>query len=102
MCTAILLVALDPPQPSFYLDFSLNSILRHSFDPPSGLIYQTALVTYQIKGDPKERKVEVPGIAVLHKRVGGHQVTGFETYMDKEPLVSIIQEVLGQGDDGGV
>ena len=80
--------------------FTLGSILRHSFDFSLGLIYQTALVTYQIKGDPKGRKVEVPGIAVLHKRVGSSQITGFETYIDKEPLAAIIGELLAGSDKG--
>ncbi|KAF8604426.1 hypothetical protein BDV93DRAFT_522541 [Ceratobasidium sp. AG-I] len=78
-----------------YLDLMQHVILRHSFDLPLGLIYQTALVTYQIKGDPKGRQVEVPGIAVLHKQVGSDRITGFETYIDKEPLATIISEILG-------
>ena len=79
------------------LELMHHEIRRHSIDVPSGLIYQTARVTYRIKGDTKARIIEVPGIAVIHKKMGSNVVTGFETYIDKEPISAVVKEVLLAG-----
>ncbi|CCO29561.1 hypothetical protein BN14_03577 [Rhizoctonia solani AG-1 IB] len=75
-----------------YLDrFEHTRILRRSFDVTSELIYQTELLNYRIKGDPKARDIEVHALAVIHKKVGSDTVTGFEAYFDQQPIVEVVQ-----------
>ncbi|CEL56640.1 hypothetical protein RSOLAG1IB_07966 [Rhizoctonia solani AG-1 IB] len=80
-----------------YLDrFEHTRILRRSFDVTSELIYQTELLNYRIKGDPKARDIEVHALAVIHKKVGSDTVTGFEAYFDQQPIVEVVRELRGR------
>jgi hypothetical protein len=74
----------------------VSRILRRSFDVTSELIYQTELLNYRIKGDPKARDIEVHALAVIHKKVGSDTVTGFEAYFDQQPIVEVVRELRGR------
>ncbi|KAG9121967.1 hypothetical protein FRC07_001842 [Ceratobasidium sp. 392] len=75
------------------LKFMKHTITRHSVIDPPGLIYQHATVAYKVNGDPLDRTINIPGIAIIHKRPGGKLLTKFETYIDTAPLVSVMKEV---------
>ncbi|CAE7111089.1 unnamed protein product [Rhizoctonia solani] len=71
-----------------------HEITRCTFDVALGLIYQTTTLTVRIKGDPEKRTIRVPGLGVIHKKVGEIQTTGNEVYIDTSPVMSVVQEVL--------
>ncbi|KAB5590021.1 hypothetical protein CTheo_6546 [Ceratobasidium theobromae] len=70
-----------------------TEIVRRSFDRSLGIIYQTEKLRYKIKGDPHARVIDVSGLAVIHKKIGSDVITGFETYIDQEPIVTIVREL---------
>ncbi|CAE6535246.1 unnamed protein product [Rhizoctonia solani] len=76
------------------LELMHHEIIRLSFDKSLGLIYQTVIITYKVKGDPQGRTVHVPGLGVLHKRAGDNLLTGLEVYIDKAPIEAIAKEVI--------
>ncbi|CAE7140886.1 unnamed protein product [Rhizoctonia solani] len=76
------------------LELMHHEIIRLSFDKHLGLIYQTVVITYKVKGDPQERTIQVPGLGVLHKRIGEKLLTGFEIYVDKAPIEVVVKEVI--------
>ncbi|CAE6431979.1 unnamed protein product [Rhizoctonia solani] len=83
-------------EPQFaVLELMHHEITRLSFDVPLGLIYQTVVVTYKVKGDPQGRTIQVPGLAALHKRPGENVLRGVEAYVDKAPIEGVVKEVLG-------
>jgi hypothetical protein len=67
---------------------------RCSFDSVCGIIYQTALVAYQVKGDEQGRTVTIPALAAIHKRAGDEKITGLEVYGDATPMKEIVKEVM--------
>ncbi|KAG9102575.1 hypothetical protein FRC06_001769, partial [Ceratobasidium sp. 370] len=67
-------------------------ITRLSFINPPGLIYQNATVTYKVNGDLLDRSIDIPGLAIIHKRPGDELLTKFETYIDTASLVPVIKE----------
>jgi hypothetical protein len=69
------------------------STVRVLVDSTNGLIYHTASVSMQVKGDPKERVFTVPALTVLHKRVGEDQTTGMEVYIDIESAKEVLKEL---------
>ncbi|CAE6385969.1 unnamed protein product [Rhizoctonia solani] len=71
-----------------------HNFTRYSFDLPLGLIYQTSTVIFRVKDDPEERDIQVPGMAVIHKKIGEKHATGCEMYLDSSPVMSVVQEVL--------
>ncbi|KAG8768037.1 hypothetical protein FRC12_005866 [Ceratobasidium sp. 428] len=80
--------------------FKLLKLMKHtttrvSIVEPPGLIYQNSTVSYKVSGDSSDRTIDIPGLAIIHKRSGAKVLTKFETYIDTEPLVSIIKEVVG-------
>ncbi|KAH7333602.1 hypothetical protein B0J17DRAFT_676038 [Rhizoctonia solani] len=76
------------------LELMHHEIIRLSFDKYLGLIYQTVVITYKIKGDPQGRIIQVPGLGVLHKPVGENILRGLETYVDTTPVQAVVKEVL--------
>ncbi|KEP49462.1 SnoaL-like domain protein, partial [Rhizoctonia solani 123E] len=77
-----------------FLDqFKHARIVRRSFDVTSDLIYQTELLNYKIRGDPRAREIEVHALAVIHKKFGSSVVTGFEAYLDQQPITDILSFV---------
>ncbi|KAG8713862.1 hypothetical protein FRC11_010709 [Ceratobasidium sp. 423] len=76
--------------------FEHTRILRRSFDVTSDLIYQTELLNYRIKGDPQARGIEIHALAVIHKKVGSNVVTGFEAYLDQQPIAEVVRELRGR------
>ncbi|CAE6398429.1 unnamed protein product [Rhizoctonia solani] len=84
-------------EPQFsVLEFVHHEVSRISFDVPLGLIYQTVVVTYKVKGDPQGRSIQVPGFSVLHKQVGENLLKGLEVYSDGGPVEAVVKEVLGR------
>ncbi|CAE6468859.1 unnamed protein product [Rhizoctonia solani] len=82
-------------EPQFsIIGFMHHEIIRLSFDKDLGLIYQTVIITYKIKGDSQGRTIQVPGLAVLHKPVGENILRGLETYVDTAPVQTVVKEVL--------
>ncbi|KAF8687554.1 hypothetical protein RHS03_09968, partial [Rhizoctonia solani] len=79
------------------LEFMHHGVIRISFDVPLGLIYQTTIISYKVKGDLEGRTIQIPGLAILHKRVGENVLKGFEVYIDKGPIEAVAKEVLGGG-----
>ncbi|KAG8713861.1 hypothetical protein FRC11_010708 [Ceratobasidium sp. 423] len=77
------------------LELMHHGITRLSFDEPLGLIYQSVVITYKIKGDPEGRTIQVPGLAALHKRAGEDVLRGIEVYVDKAPIEAVVKQVLG-------
>ncbi|CAE6395433.1 hypothetical protein ACGC1H_002068 [Rhizoctonia solani] len=73
-----------------------HNFTRYSFDLPLGLIYQTSTVIFRVKDDPEKRDIEIPGLAVIHKKIGEKHATGCEMYLDSSPVMSVVQEVLKQ------
>ncbi|CAE6383660.1 unnamed protein product [Rhizoctonia solani] len=76
------------------LELMHHEITRLCFDKSLGLIYQTVTITYKVKGDPQGRTIQVPGLGVLHKRVGEDLLMGFEVYIDKSPIEAVIKDVV--------
>ncbi|KAF8604428.1 hypothetical protein BDV93DRAFT_522544 [Ceratobasidium sp. AG-I] len=79
-----------------YFQFVKHQTLRVSLDPANGLIYHTASVSMQVKGDPQERIFTVPSLTVLHKRVGEQVTTGMEVYIDISQATDVLKELAAQ------
>lgn len=35
----------------------------------------------------------MPGLAVIHKQIGSEVITGFEAYIDQDPIASVVREL---------
>ncbi|QRV85464.1 hypothetical protein RhiJN_13482 [Ceratobasidium sp. AG-Ba] len=68
-------------------------ITRLSFVTPPGLVFQNADVSYKVKGDRLDRTLNIPGVAIIHKKPRTGLLTKFETYIDTSSLISVIEEV---------
>ncbi|KAG8768041.1 hypothetical protein FRC12_005870 [Ceratobasidium sp. 428] len=71
-----------------------HRILRCSYDTTRGIIYQTTLLTYEVKGDQQSRKITVPGLAVIHKQPAEEKTSGMEIYVDTTPMKEVVKEVM--------
>lgn len=71
----------------------LHSITRLVFVTSSGIIFQNANVTYQVKGDPLNRTITIPGMAAIHKKLNETRVTKVEAYINAAPLVSVMGDL---------
>ncbi|CAE6335659.1 unnamed protein product [Rhizoctonia solani] len=79
-----------------FLDqFKHIRVVRRSFDVTSGLIYQTELLNYRIKGDPKARDIEIRALVVIHKKIGSATIEGFEAYFNQQPIADVVRELRG-------
>ncbi|KAG9101141.1 hypothetical protein FRC06_003319 [Ceratobasidium sp. 370] len=76
------------------VDSLTHTPLRCSYDTVRGIIYQTTLLTYEVKGDQQGRKITVPGLAAIHKRPGEDKISGLEVYADTTPMKEIVKEVM--------
>ncbi|KAG9121414.1 hypothetical protein FRC07_002639 [Ceratobasidium sp. 392] len=81
------------PQMKLLQSFT-HTTLRCSYDTMRGIIYQTALLTYEVKGDSQGRKITVPVLAVVHKQLDAEQASGIEIYADTTPMKEVVKEVL--------
>ncbi|KAG9101140.1 hypothetical protein FRC06_003318 [Ceratobasidium sp. 370] len=80
-----------------YFQSVKHTTIRVSFDSAAGLIYHTASVSMQVKGDPHRRVFTVPALTVLHKKVGEEHTTGMEVYIDISPAKEVLKE-MANGD----
>ncbi|KAG8706380.1 hypothetical protein FRC08_001105 [Ceratobasidium sp. 394] len=76
------------------VDSLTHTILRCYYDTTSGIIYQTGLMTYEVKGDQQGRKITMPALAVIHKQQGKETISGLEVYADTTPMKEVAQEVM--------
>ncbi|KAG9086108.1 hypothetical protein FRC07_013202, partial [Ceratobasidium sp. 392] len=65
-----------------------------SYDTTRGIIYQTALLTYEVKGDSQGRKITVFVLAVVHKQAEEEKVSGIEIYAESTLMKEGVKEVL--------
>ncbi|KAG8787045.1 hypothetical protein FRC12_015967 [Ceratobasidium sp. 428] len=79
-----------------YFQSIKHSTTRVSLDPAAGLIYHSASVSMQVKGDPQERIFIVPALITLHKKPGEEQATGMEVYIDIGPAKEVLKELAGK------
>ncbi|KAG9128550.1 hypothetical protein FRC07_003439 [Ceratobasidium sp. 392] len=73
-----------------------HEVVRHSYDLPRGLLYQTMKLYKVLHGDPENKNIVTPSLSVIHRKIGEPKIRGVEAYEDLSEYEAAIKAVLSK------
>ena len=78
--------------------FALLDLMKHTIktvDIIGDKVYQEATITYMVKGDPEQKKIDLQGIAVYGRKPGDEKINFLTVYLDPTELNERMALVFG-------